>query len=465
MQKSLMSTAWHDLTTSPHWKFRIFLLTLISLIPVFGWIVVFGYLYGWARDIAWDIHEPLGEIFADEDGLLLRRGFFAFIIAIVFALAPRFAAVFLESLLKIGPSHFIGSNPILPLDSFPISGLSSTATGLFAGTYSSVMLLMHFASFLMLMLAWIGCMRMSIYGRLAPGFQLGRIWSMFRHDAKNILKILGLYLLVSFCIIASITALEILSLEIEFFLVVDLGGLTPYSSEPFFSGMSPASYLMLMPILIFLPLTATVGNIILHAVTIRAVGYWVRGFDVPHWMGQDDPLPFELIDQRYAASSEASSAAAAAQAQKQPSSPPTTTRKTDNAANPCNSNEPAQESKAAVPTEAAQQEKPNSPDHSAKGEPTALPEDEARKALMQSSRSAAHLVAQYYARQPFALPPSADALHPEENESTDQDAIQSAKQCDVQRESSGEKTAATSSAASTAAPDIARADDHESSEE
>ena len=48
-----------------------------------------GYLYGWARDIAWDVHGPMPKhIFGNEDGKLYSRGFFAMVIGFVFMLAP-----------------------------------------------------------------------------------------------------------------------------------------------------------------------------------------------------------------------------------------------------------------------------------------------------------------------------------------------------------------------------------------
>ena len=55
MQRGYFKTAWSDVTQSPHWVTRILLLALLSFIPVFGWIVIAGYLWGWARDMAWGV--------------------------------------------------------------------------------------------------------------------------------------------------------------------------------------------------------------------------------------------------------------------------------------------------------------------------------------------------------------------------------------------------------------------------
>ena len=52
MQRGYFKTAWSDVTQSPHWVTRILLLALLSFIPVFGWIVIAGYLWGWAPPAA-----------------------------------------------------------------------------------------------------------------------------------------------------------------------------------------------------------------------------------------------------------------------------------------------------------------------------------------------------------------------------------------------------------------------------
>lgn len=89
MQTGYFSAAWHDIKNSPGWFGKLVLLSLISLIPIFGWIVVAGYLYGWARDIAWNVHSPLPKhIFGNEDGKLYSRGFFVLVIGFVCMLAP-----------------------------------------------------------------------------------------------------------------------------------------------------------------------------------------------------------------------------------------------------------------------------------------------------------------------------------------------------------------------------------------
>ena len=81
MEKGYFSAAWGDITKSPGWFSKILRMGLLCLIPIFGLLVVYGYLYGWARDIAWNVHRPMPDkIFGNEDGNLYKRGFFILVI-------------------------------------------------------------------------------------------------------------------------------------------------------------------------------------------------------------------------------------------------------------------------------------------------------------------------------------------------------------------------------------------------
>ena len=84
MQAGYFRTAWADIKNSPGWFGKLCLLALILFIPVFGPIVLYGYAFGWARDMAWDVHRPMpARIFGNEDGKLYSRGFFAWLILLV----------------------------------------------------------------------------------------------------------------------------------------------------------------------------------------------------------------------------------------------------------------------------------------------------------------------------------------------------------------------------------------------
>ena len=174
MQAGYFQTAWSDIKNSPNWFGKICLLALISFIPIFGPIVVYGYAFGWARDIAWSIHAPMpARIFGNEDGKLYSRGFFAILIGLVFSIP---SLLFYSGYVGAASSGNAGVAAFL-------LGLISFALAV-AGMFFS----------------WVGIMRMSIYGRLSPGFQVKQIWKMIQHDAGGLGRILGMVILVGFIV-------------------------------------------------------------------------------------------------------------------------------------------------------------------------------------------------------------------------------------------------------------------------
>ncbi|MEG0503470.1 MAG: DUF4013 domain-containing protein, partial [Raoultibacter sp.] len=103
MQAGYFKTAWNDIKNTPGWFGKMMLLALIACIPIFGFIVVGGYLYGWARDIAWGVHGPMPKrIFGNEDGKLYSRGFFVVVIGFVCALLPWIMEVIMMAMTGFG---------------------------------------------------------------------------------------------------------------------------------------------------------------------------------------------------------------------------------------------------------------------------------------------------------------------------------------------------------------------------
>ena len=86
-----------DIKNSPGWFSKVLLLALIKCIPIFGTIVEKGYMFGWARDIAWDVKSPMPQhIFGNEDGRLYSRGFFVIVLESVLLLIPSIFLNFLN---------------------------------------------------------------------------------------------------------------------------------------------------------------------------------------------------------------------------------------------------------------------------------------------------------------------------------------------------------------------------------
>ena len=290
MKQGYFKTAWSDITQSPHWVTRILLLALLCFIPVFGWIVIAGYLWGWARDMAWGVHAPLPErIFENSDGLLYSRGFFAAVIAIVCTVVMNLlqsagglisSGSFAGSAFVWGDVHSI-CQTVAPLGA--VSGLLSLFS--FAVTFA--------VSFILTLFKWVGTMRMSIYGRLSAGFQGPRIWAMLRHDWRGILRILGMFIIVSF-VLGLILALVISAVVFVCILCASLfAGMGVYPHDGSFAIIVVAAMVLVLVALVVALLAAFLG-VLGCALVVRAVGHWTCQFDVARWRGQDDPMPFEV---------------------------------------------------------------------------------------------------------------------------------------------------------------------------
>ena len=293
MNIQYFKSAWGDIRHSPGWFGKLCLLALLNLIPVFGQIVTLGYLYGWAREIAWCTHEPMPKsVFANDDGKFWRRGWFALVLTVVFALVP-YLVMQLGNYFQV--QSFIGAYTM------PQSA-SSSLFGLLGSAFAFI----GFLGMLLLgVLAWVGNMRISIYDRLSAGFQFGKIWKMVRQDTTGILKIFGMNLLIGLIIGFVLSVVFFMLVLIIAF--VGMAGLASAGHLPLsFQHLSETQ--MLNFVVQLFASTGIVGvlallfgiyliilaSVFLQILVIRAMGYWTMQFEVSKWRGQDDPLPFEM---------------------------------------------------------------------------------------------------------------------------------------------------------------------------
>ena len=276
------SSAWNDINHSPGWFGKMCLLGLISCIPIFGLIVVRGYLYGWAREMAWGVHEPLpARIFGNEDGKLYRRGGYLFLFGLVLGLIV-YAILFVVGMIP-------GMSAVSTVSSY--EGVSVSVAN-----YSVLYYLVYIVVAIIQMFAlWIGSMRISIYDRLSAGFQFGKLWSMFKHEPSGIWRILGMQILVGFVIGFVVTI--VFSILLGIVLVGALGAATSALSAGNSVEMIVQLLLTAGPgfIVVFtlMVYVLVVVSVFLEALAARALGYWTMQFDVPRWRSQDDPMPFE----------------------------------------------------------------------------------------------------------------------------------------------------------------------------
>lgn len=285
MQTGYFNAAWHDIKNSPGWFGKLVILSLVSLIPIFGAIVVGGYLYGWARDIAWNVHGPMpAHVFGNEDGKLYSRGFFVMVIGIVCALIPWAIEMIWAFATGAGSYALGGSHGGF----FAFFGLSSLVFSLFSLA----------AGFFAILFTWVGSMRMSVYGRLAPGLQFGKIWAMIRHDFSGLLRILGMYILlwIGASIALFILFMIVLLVGMLVGFAVTGGNMNINSSHPdgaIMAMIASISGVVILLMIVYGVLAMAMG-VFISAMTIRAMGYWTRQFEIHAWRGQDDPMPFEM---------------------------------------------------------------------------------------------------------------------------------------------------------------------------
>ena len=293
MNIQYFKSAWGDIKNSPGWFGKLCLLALVNFIPIFGQIVTFAYLYGWAREIAWGTHEPLPrKLFANEDGKFWRRGWFVFVLTFVFAIIAQIIISLGNYCQVAGAAHVY-------------AGVSHGSANPVLGTLGFILVLVGFACALLLnVLAWIGNMRISIYDRLSAGFQFGKLWKMLRHDTTGILKIFGMNLLFQFIL----GILLAIIFTILMFIVIFAGvaglmnaGYSPQSIQYMTDAQAmsmlvqffmSAGLIGLLAILIG-SFVALLSTVFVQMLVIRAMGYWTMQFEVPRWAGQDAPMPFE----------------------------------------------------------------------------------------------------------------------------------------------------------------------------
>lgn len=277
MEKGYFSAAWGDITKSPGWFSKILRLGLLNLIPIFGVIVTYGYLYGWARDIAWNVHRPMPDrIFGNEDGNLYKRGFFILVIGFVCSLIPGVFSVLTSVVTGFSFVGFVSTSDA----SF---GLGALLMGVI---FSLAGLVLTFA---VVFFYWVGAMRCALYGTLSSGFQIGKIWAMMRYDFMGLLRIFGMSLICG-CVVG-------IAAFIIFMLVMILG--TLFGVAFVRNEAQAVAFVLIFLLFILLVCVATFFiSVLIAALVARALGYWTRQFQVNLWGGQEDPMPFELEQAR-----------------------------------------------------------------------------------------------------------------------------------------------------------------------
>lgn len=272
--------SWHDITSSPGWFVIILKLALVSLIPVFGAIVVYGYLYTWARERAWGINQPMPRrIFENKDGKLYSRGGLIFIISLIVAAITSFilnvdmlaSVTRISQMLAYSPQSLSDPNVLfnmLPLYLVPHSSLFGMVV-----------------SVILTIVGWIMSMRVAIYDSFNAGFRLDKVWKMLTHNILGILKVWLMSIIVT--VVVTIVGLVIAGLIV----IIPMAACFAMSGATVNAAI--AAILLIIPLLLLAVYVALVLSSIETALVIRALGYWTETFNVPEWGSYAEPLPFE----------------------------------------------------------------------------------------------------------------------------------------------------------------------------
>lgn len=120
---------------------------------------------------------------------------------------------------------------------------------------------------------------------------------MLRHDSDGIVRVFGIMILSTI-----VAGFVVGALAVAFALSV-VGAVLPLGFMDAQDGAAAAVMAVFslwgcaaVFLLAALLLVGAVLDIFVQTLVIRALGRWAAGFEVSSWRGQDDPMPFELLD-------------------------------------------------------------------------------------------------------------------------------------------------------------------------
>lgn len=281
-------TAYGDIKASKGWFGKVCLLGLISFIPIFGQMTMYGYAYEWAHKAAWGVDEPMPrKIYGRPDSKMLRWGWFALVIAVVFMLIPSIISSIGGALGSAG----------MATGFYTATGrymLVSPGNALLSGLGWLIDIVSLVLSIFACVFIWVATIRMTMYDRLGTGFQFGKIWAMVKQDFSGLMRIFGMLLIfecvggiIMFLVVMGVLVAVLGAAVAPLMMMLD-GGMYSDASV----GMYVVSViLMMLPVFIAIAYVALVFEAFVQLLVARAVGYWARQFDVASWGTKDDPLP------------------------------------------------------------------------------------------------------------------------------------------------------------------------------
>lgn len=261
--RRIFSRSWKLMTSESGWFKPLLIMAVAVLVPVAGALGAMGYVYEWARLLAWgadsapkrkDVHV----------GGLIGAGWRVFLVALVWMLVWLVAYVVL----------------------------------IFIGVFGGPLLVMLFAVvgyvalFFYVPLIMASAMRASIYTKASAGLNPARAFELVRRDPKGAFAIMGVQLLAG--LVAGVVSF-LVNFAMRAAVAPYVGLYTTSAAQMADPNFMSALFFQLYPaaILIFIPLAYLFSVVSMgwSLFSAGALGLWMRQFNLPAWGGPSDPLP------------------------------------------------------------------------------------------------------------------------------------------------------------------------------
>lgn len=250
-----MSRSWNDLASDEDWWKATLVLGFMNCVPIIGQIIMFGYLYDWAKEAAWGMHTPLSRKLGDL-GRCTRYGFLACWIILIWVV----------------PVVVIG----ILLGFVPVAG-------------SILRFLVELFAVFVAALAAAAAFRSIIYERVLPGLQVKRVIRMFRRDPGGFGS--------ATCVILLVVPLLAAALFIVLLPTIPFIGVIASMSMTSVLGndLVPLALLGVVTIVVALMvwIAGAIVSAFISALYMRSLGYWMEQFKPDTWRSPSAPMQFE----------------------------------------------------------------------------------------------------------------------------------------------------------------------------
>lgn len=251
-----MDRAWNDLATDDDWWKATLVLGFMNCVPIIGQIIMFGYLFDWAKEAAWGMHTPLSRKLGDL-GRCTRYGFIAIWVMLIW----------------IAPVVIVG----LLLGFIPVAG-------------PILRFLVELFAVFVAALAAAGAFRSIIYERVMPGLQIGCVFGMFRRDPGGFGQ--------TFCVIMLVIPLLAAALFIVLLPTLPLIDViaSMASTRVLGTDLVPLALWGVVTIVVSLIvwIAGAIVSAFISALYMRSLGYWMEQFKPGTWRSPSAPMPFEV---------------------------------------------------------------------------------------------------------------------------------------------------------------------------